>query len=240
MTETHSRTGVGRPGKWWEITMYRVARAGIWAAAKLFGGITITGAENIPKEGSFILAPVHRSNVDFALVALVTKRRMRYIAKDSLFKIAWLSKIWIALGSFPVARGTADRESLRICAEVIESGQPLVLFPEGTRQSGPVVQELFDGVAYLAGKTQVPIIPMGIGGSERTMPKGAKFIHFAKLVLTVGEPMAPPIPTDGGRVGRKALQATTAALGTEMQILFDEAQARTGRPNPALHDEPSS
>ena len=70
-----------------------------------------------------------------------------------IFKITWLSKIWIALGSFPVVRGTADRESLRICAEVIESGQPLVLFPEGTRQSGPVVQELFDGVAYLAGKT---------------------------------------------------------------------------------------
>src|SRR4029077_13224779 len=112
MTETHSRTGVGRPGKWWEITMYRTARAGIWGAAKLFGGITITGTENIPEEGSFILAPVHRSNVDFALVALVTKRRMRYIAKDSLFKVAWLSKIWIALGSFPVVRGTADRESL--------------------------------------------------------------------------------------------------------------------------------
>jgi len=73
-------------------------------------------------------------------------------------------------------RGTADRESLRICAEVIESGQPLVAVPGGHPPvGGPVVQELFDGVAYLAGKTQVPIIPMAIGGSERTMPKGAKF-----------------------------------------------------------------
>ena len=232
----HSRSGIGRPGKAWEIATYRFVRRLIWLVAKVFGRITVVGAENVPREGAFILAPVHRSNVDFALVALVTKRRMRYMGKDSIFKYSVLNRLFFALGAFPVHRGSADREALRVCSEVIESGQPLVMFPEGTRQSGPVVQELFDGTVYVAGKTQVPIVPVGIGGSERVMPKGSKMIRPAKLVLTVGEPLAPPAPTEGGRVGRKALHATTEQLRTEIQVLFDEAQARTGHPNPLLHD----
>ena len=235
-TATHSHTGVGRPGKAWEVAAYRFVRRAIWLVAKLLGRITIVGAENVPTTGAFVLAPVHRSNVDFALVSLVTKRRMRYMGKDSIFKWSFTNKLVIALGAFPVHRGSADREALRVCIEVIESGQPLVMFPEGTRQSGPVVQELFDGTVYVAGKTQVPIVPVGIGGSERAMPKGSKLIHPAKLVLTVGEPIPAPERTEGGRVGRKALRATTEQLRTEIQVLFDEAQARTGHPNPALHD----
>ncbi|MEY4251507.1 MAG: hypothetical protein RL691_388, partial [Actinomycetota bacterium] len=68
-----------------------------------------------------------------------------------------------ALGAFPVTRGSADREALKRCIAVLEAGEPLVLFPEGTRQSGPIVQPLFDGAAYVAVKAGVPIIPVGIG-----------------------------------------------------------------------------
>ncbi|MGI8663214.1 MAG: lysophospholipid acyltransferase family protein [Acidimicrobiales bacterium] len=233
MTVATSHTGVGRPGRRWEIAFYRVTRRAIWVAAKLLGRITVVGAENIPTHGSFVLAPVHRSNIDFALVALVTKRRMRYMGKDSIFRWQIPSKLVIALGAFPVHRGSADREALRVCIEVIDSGQPLVMFPEGTRQSGPVVEELFDGTVYVAGKTQVPIVPVGIGGSERVMPKGARMLHPAKLVLVVGEPIAPPPPTDGGRVGRKAIRNTTEELLTDIQGVFDLAQAMTGHPNAA-------
>ena len=59
---------------------------------------------------------------------------------------------------------------------MLEAGEPLVLFPEGERKSGPIVQPLFDGATYVAVKAGVPIVPVGIGGSERAMPKGAKFI----------------------------------------------------------------
>ena len=60
---------------------------------------------------------------------------------------------------------------------MLERGEPLVLFPEGERKCGPIVQPLFDGAAYIAVKAGVPIVPVGIGGSERAMPKGAKFIY---------------------------------------------------------------
>ena len=217
---------VARQPKRWEIALYRFVRVLIFAVAKVFGRIEIIGRENLPESGIFVLAPVHRSNIDFALASLVTPRRMRYMGKDSIWKIKFLNPLWDALGAFPVHRGAADREALRTSIAVLESGQALVMFPEGTRQTGPVVQALFDGTAYVAAKTQVPIVPVGIGGSERAMPKGAKFIHPSKIVVVIGEPLDPPAPSDAGRTSRRAVKELTDQLHAEIQKLFDEARER--------------
>jgi len=104
------------------------------------------------------------------------------------------------------------------------------LFPEGTRQSGPIVQPLFDGAAYVAVKAGVPIIPVGIGGSERVMPKGSKMIYPRKCVLVVGEPISTPID-EAGRVPRSAVKDVTSRLFDDLQRLFDEAQRLAGTPN---------
>jgi 1-acyl-sn-glycerol-3-phosphate acyltransferase len=215
--------------RWWQVVLYRSVRVLILGVAKLFGRIRIIGSSNIPRDRPYILAPVHRSNIDFALASLVTPRRMRYMGKDSIFKFKALNPFFHALGAFPVHRGAADREALRTSIAVIESGQPLVMFPEGTRQSGPVVQDLFDGTAYVAAKTGVPIVPVGIGGSEAAMPKGSKFIHPTKLVLVVGEPLDAPAPRENGGVSRRAVKELTDQLHGELQKLFDEAEARAGR-----------
>jgi len=211
---------------------YAIVRGLIHLVAKLLGRVTVIGAEKIPTEGAYILAPNHRSNVDFALTAIVTPRPMRYMGKDSIWKSKPLGRFVSMLGAFPVHRGSADRDALRACTDIVNGGSPLVMFPEGTRQSGPIVQDLFDGTAYVAAKTNVPIIPMGIGGSEAMMPKGAKLLHPSKLVLIVGDPIPPPERTAAGRTPRSAVGALTERLHGEIQELFDEAQARAGRPNP--------
>jgi 1-acyl-sn-glycerol-3-phosphate acyltransferase len=217
-----------RPEKRWELAFYRFVRFLVLVVATLFGRVEVHGAARIP-DSPFVLAPVHRSNIDFALVALVTKRRMRYIGKASIWRWDLPGKLITALGAFPVRRGSADREALRTCIELIKLGQPLVMFPEGMRQSGPVVQQLFDGCAYVASKTGVPIVPVGIGGSEAAMPKGSKMIRPSKLVLVVGEPIAAPMLSDGGRVSRRATKELTDQLHAEIQKLFDDAQARVQR-----------
>jgi 1-acyl-sn-glycerol-3-phosphate acyltransferase len=217
---------VARLPKQWEVALYRFVRTLILGVAKLVGRIEIVGTENIPRQGAFVLAPVHRSNIDFALASLLTKRRMRYMGKASIWKYKFLVPLWDALGAFPVQRGAADREALRTSIAVLESGQALVMFPEGTRQSGPVVQELFDGTAYVAAKTQVPIIPVGIGGSEAIMPKGAKFIHPGKVVVVVGQPLEPPPPRPSGGTSRRAVKELTDHLHAEIQKLFDDARLR--------------
>lgn len=99
------------------------------------------------------------------------------MGKDSLFKIKPIASILSSLGGFPVTRGTADLEALKRCLAVLALGEPIVMFPEGTRQFGPTIQPLFDGAAYLAIKAGVPIVPVGIGGTEAVMRKGSKFIY---------------------------------------------------------------
>jgi 1-acyl-sn-glycerol-3-phosphate acyltransferase len=221
----------GPPSRLTKIS-YGIVRGLILAVAKLVGRIQVVGADKVPADGAFILAPVHRSNVDFALTSIVTRRPMRYMGKDSIWKSKLLGRFVSMLGAFPVHRGSADRDAMKACIDIIDGGNPLVMFPEGTRQSGPVVQEMFDGTAYVAAKANVPIIPMGIGGTEAMMPKGAKMIRPTKLVLVVGAPIPPPERTESGRTPRSAVAKLTQQLHDEIQVLFDDAQRRAGKPNP--------
>jgi 1-acyl-sn-glycerol-3-phosphate acyltransferase len=221
-----------RAGTKGELLFYAVVRAVLVGACKVWFRVSIKGRQKVPAEGAFILAPVHRSNLDFALVLVCQKRRMRYLAKDSLWKgDGFWAKVFTALGGIPVARGTADREALRTCVEVLEAGEPLVMFPEGTRQHGPKVEELFDGPAFVQSRTGVPIVPVGIGGSEAAMPKGAKIPKPKKVTVVVGDAL-PFVEHEGSKAKRAAIRDRTAELHTVVQDLFDEAQAAAGTPNP--------
>ena len=220
----------GLPGSFAGRVLYQFVYTIVVGLTRLYTRTTVIGRHNIPKVEPFLLAPIHRSNVDTPLAAAVTRRRLRFMGKDSLWKVPAIGWIMSALGAFPVTRGAADREALRRCIAVLENGEPLVMFPEGTRQSGPTVQPLFDGAAYVAVKAGVPIVPVGIGGSEMVMPKGKKFIRPHKCVVVVGEPITVSLDAEG-RVPRSAVRDVTATLSGELQRLFDEAQRLAGTPN---------
>ncbi|HEX5265131.1 MAG TPA: lysophospholipid acyltransferase family protein [Acidimicrobiales bacterium] len=214
-----------------DLVFYRVCRflsvtvfCGLWFRA------SYEGRENVPASGPYVVAPVHRSNLDTLIVGGLSRRRLRFMGKDSLWKIRFFGALFSALGAFPVHRGSADREALRRSIEVLKGGEPLVMFPEGTRQSGPTVQPLFEGAAYMACRAGVPIVPVGIGGSEAAMPKGSKMIRPVKVHVVVGRPIVPPAPTDGGRVPRAAVHDVTEQLHAELQTLFDAARHRVGDP----------
>ena len=220
-----------RPPTKGELRFYRIISAALLGLCRLWFRVSARGKEHVPAEGAFILAPVHRSNLDFALILVCSRRRMRYLAKDSLWKgQGFWAKVFTALGGIPVARGTADREALRTCVEVIEAGEPLVIFPEGTRQHGPEVQHFFDGPAFVQSRTGVPIVPVGIGGSEGAMPKGSKIPKPRKVRVVIGAPL-PAIEADGPKARRAAIRDRTAELHTVIQDLFDQAQIDAGTPN---------
>ena len=207
-------------------SFYAFGRGTVVGFCRVWMRLSVEGREHVPAKGAFILAPVHRSNMDTPIAAVATRRRMRYLGKDSLWKTKAGSWLLSALGGFPVTRGAIDREALSRCSLLLDAGEPLVLFPEGTRQSGPIVQPLFDGAAYLALKAQVPIVPMGIGGSERVMPKGSKIIWPRKVHAVIGAPIVPAV--NSGRVNRQAVRDLSAELHDQLQSLFDTAQVRAG------------
>ncbi len=208
--------------------IYVVARVFFTGLSKLFWRATFSGIEHIPATGGFIVAPVHRSNIDTFPMIGMTKRYMSFMGKDSLWKTKLSAWFFTGLGGYPVKRGTADREALKMCIGVVTRGEGLVMFPEGTRQFGPKVQPLLDGTAYIASKGNVPIIPIGIGGTEKAMPKGAKMIHFTKVHYELGPPIPAPVGEDGGRPSRAQLHATTEHLHAELQRVFDIARQKVG------------
>lgn len=202
---------------------YRFARFIINLLCRVFWRVRVTGRENIPLSGAFVLAPVHRSNIDTMLACTVTPRRMRYMGKDSLWKNSVTGWLFSALGGFPVTRGTADREALRRCVYVLQSGQPLVMFPEGERKSGAIVEKLFDGAVYVAIKANVPIIPVGIGGSELAMQKGSKMVRPVRCAMVIGKPIDVGT-SDGTRTARSSVKTISEELQLSLQNAFDAAQ----------------
>jgi 1-acyl-sn-glycerol-3-phosphate acyltransferase len=197
---------------------YRLCAGIVAVLAKVFFHPSVTGAENIPLTGPVLIAPIHRSNVDFALTLFISKRKVFFMAKDSLFRVPLLGPLITHLGAFPVKRGSADRESMTLSEEVLRQGHALVLFPEGTRKEGRAVAPLHDGAMFVAARTGATIVPVGIGGSDKAMPKGAKFPRFSKIRIVVGAPIHPP--SSEGRVARSALAAKSEELRAALEAAY--------------------
>ncbi|MGH9296348.1 MAG: lysophospholipid acyltransferase family protein [Acidimicrobiales bacterium] len=232
-----------RPPTPGELVLYRACRViSVGASRVMFPGKVI-GRENLPATGAYILAPVHRSYVDWLVVARVTKRRLRYIAKAEIWKSRPVGALIGALGAFPVNRSGADREALERCRMVLAGGEPLVMFPEGTRRSGPKVEDLREGVAYLALHAGVPVVAVGIGGSEDSMPRGAKVPRPHRVDLVIAPPLVPPsaegrregrgggggdgepgTATRPARISRRSVRDFSDSLEATIQSAFDEAQ----------------
>jgi len=189
----------------------------------------VVGLEHVPSSGPVILAPVHRSFADFGFASFCTRRMLFFMAKDSLWEKKWLGRLLLYVGAFPVHRESADREALQRAQDVLDKGQVLVLFPEGTRREGRPIEDLMEGAAFLSARTGAPIVPIGIGASDLAMPKGQAIPRPYTIQVVIGEAIDPPARTGGGRVSRSAVHAATADLVVKLQAVYDEAKAKTGR-----------
>ena len=199
----------------------------------------IRGRHNLPTRGQVIVAPGgHRSNLDSLLAGMAVRRSPFYMAKDSLFKSRFWSSFIRLFGGFPVARDKLDRRALETAVKVLERGDVLIVFPEGARQEGPKLQPLFVGVAWLSAKTGAPVIPLGIGGSQKVMPIGKIIPRPHRIRMILGEPMPPPETGKSTRASREARDAFTRNLSEKLQALFDEAQEWAGTPNAAAAQHP--
>ena len=211
---------------------YRGCRVAARLLSKLLWRVQIEGSDNVPEVGPVILAPIHRSNLDFLLVSNATRRHLWYMAKDSLWKSRALGRLLDSLGAFPVKRGFADRDAFDLSRRVLEEGKVLILFPEGTRRSGSRVDELQEGAAYLALKTGACIVPVGIAGSEEAMPKGAHWFKLTKVYLYVAPPIHPQQVFRGrrGHLPRSAVSALNENLRVALQHSFEMAKSRLASP----------
>ena len=183
------------------------------------------GKEHLDTSNPVIVAPTHRSNLDAPLLVTLNPRMFHFLAKESLFSPRSLGWFMSALGGIPISRGAGDREALKAAQTLIEKGESIVIFPEGTRQKGDKVGEVFDGTAFLAARTGANVIPVGIAGTEDSLPSGAKFPKRTRVCCVVGKPMELSNP-DGGRISAPQRRNFSNDLALCLQDVFDEALAR--------------
>jgi 1-acyl-sn-glycerol-3-phosphate acyltransferase len=205
---------------------YRVVRAIVLSICKVLFRVRVTGREHVPRKGVYIVAPSHRSILDVPFAAFITRRRIRFMAKKELFSTRLGRAAFHVLGAIPVDRGATDRAALRACQEALDAGEPVGVFPEGTRNGGPTLGTMHDGVAYLALKLGVPIVPVGIGGSEEIMASGKLLPRIRKVVIIIGTPLEPPAREGTRR--RSEVTGLTEELRVELQRCFDDALVAAG------------
>lgn len=206
---------------------YAFARVIVLSLCKILFRVTVKGRENVPPSGAYIVAPSHRSLIDTPFTAFVTKRRIRFMAKKELFQNPVGKWLFSSLGGIPVDRGSATaRTALKAIEGALRAGEPAAVFPEGTRNYGPEIEELFDGAAYLSVKLGLPIVPVGIGGSEQILASGKVLPRLQRVALVIGAPIYPP--ESAGTRKRSDLQGITADLKVSLQDLFTEALQTAG------------
>ncbi len=206
------------------LAFYACCRAFVVGVSRIYYPGRVVGGDLLPRTGAYILAPIHRSYVDWLVAARVTRRRLRFLVKAEVWKVRAVGRLIELLGAFPVHRGSADRESLARCLEVLAVGEPLVLFPEGTRQHGNDVGELLEGAAYLALRANVPIFPLGLAGTEGAMPRGKKVPRPSRVLLVIGAPLHPARADLARRVSRRETAELTAALREGIQSASERAR----------------
>ncbi|WP_419925846.1 lysophospholipid acyltransferase family protein [Candidatus Poriferisocius sp.] len=214
----------------------RLARAVFGAYFRCYA----RGRRNLPRAGGVIIAPTHRSNLDTLLVGASAGRPLRYFAKSGLFRGPITTRFLVTMGAFPVRREMVDRSALKAALTVLEAERALVVFPEGERKSGVHIHPLLDGVAWLAAKAQVPVMPVAVGGTERAMGIGVRMPRPRTVRIVWGEPLAPPEVDDRGRQSRESLIAYSAELREVLQSMFDDLQQELGIPVERPGDSPQA
>lgn len=204
---------------------YRFARALILGVCSLLFRVRVRGREHVPASGPYVLAPTHRSILDIPFAAYVTRRRVRFMGKKELWESRLGALVFSALGGFPVDRA-AGTAAVKAALSVLAAGEPVVVFPEGTRREGTRIEGLHQGAAYLAVKTAVPIVPVGIGGSEAILARGKVIPRLRRVAVVVGEPLVPKQPEK--TFDRDDVRRLTHELEGELQRLFDRAFALAG------------
>ncbi len=161
-----------------------------WLAVPLFGGpyrCRASGSHHLPSDGPAIVITNHHSNVDPVVVGMIFDRPLRYMAKKELFR--WRPLAWLitTLGAFPIDRGAGDREALRTSLDVLERGEVLLMFPEGTRFCDREVHPFLPGVGMIALRSGAPVVPMAMEGTQRMMRDGRPRLPTLRAV--VGPPL---------------------------------------------------
>jgi 1-acyl-sn-glycerol-3-phosphate acyltransferase len=154
-----------------------------------YNRLSIKWTEPLPKDRNVIVACNHCSNLDPLLVGRAFPRRLRYFAKEELFRPFIFGKIIRILGAVPVSRNNnvSAAGALKGFFKFLEEGRDVLIFPEGSRSTDGKMLPLEAGVGLIACHSKAPILPVLIKGSHEAMPPGSAMVKPAKITVEFGK-----------------------------------------------------
>ncbi|MEM8671063.1 MAG: lysophospholipid acyltransferase family protein [Planctomycetota bacterium] len=171
----------------------------VWLAIQMFCWLTfavwfryrVRGREHVPKEGPALFLINHQSFLDPLLVPLWFRRPVSFLARDSLFTVPIVGWVLRSTYVIPINRDSPGRSSVQASINVLKSGNLLGIFPEGTRTRDGEVGRFQSGFLMMLRRYPAPVIPVGISGAEKAMPRGSIWIRPRSIRVAVGEPIDP-------------------------------------------------
>src|SRR3954452_4421174 len=205
--------------------MYSVLHAVVPPLAKVIWRPSVTGLENVPRTGPVILASNHRSFADSLVIPIVAPRKVVFLAKSDYFTGTGikgrLSRLWFGgLGMLPVDRddSKAALASLDTALEVLGRGEAFGIYPEGTRSRDGRLYRGRTGMAHLALTAGVPVVPVGLSGTEKVQPVGSNRPRIVPITVTFGEPIQVAGRFDGVPAGRARRQVTDEVMAAIQRL----------------------
>lgn len=200
---------------------YLPARPYGLALFRCYFRLTFTGIENIPATGPAILVPNHTSFLDPPLLSAVVPRVVYFLMLHTLYYHRWLHWLFSRLPCIPMKRGSiASTTALRMCLEALNHGQVLCVFPEGGISLENKASGIKSGAALLASRTQAPIIPVGIRGSEDALPLKHILPRPRRISMRFGAPIF--IPSTDTRDKELLQTITEKTMATIRTLLAEE------------------
>ena len=198
-------------------------------AFRLIMKMEVQGVENFPLSGPVVIACNHVTNFDVFPMQLSLPRPIFYMAKAELFKF-WIMDVALRdLGAFPVYRGEKDQWAMKHARRVLENGQALGMFPEGTRNKGSGLGVAKTGTARMAIEASCPIVPMVLTGTDRFFKD---FPHRATVTVKLLPPLLPKSGETPLSLSDRLMFSMAAALPEDMRGVYAEIPTGLGKTKP--------
>ncbi len=179
----------------------------------LFVRVRVNDADKMPREGGLVVAANHESMLDMFMIGYRVPRYIKWMAKEELFKNKLIAKFITACGAYPVKRSARDVSAARTTFEMLEKGEPVGIFPQGTRSKGNGrAHKAKHGVAKFAVEADVPVQPVAIWGKIRL---------FGRVYVRFGDPIRLPQSTDDTKYTKEEYQKMSQEILDTIYMLME-------------------
>ena len=216
--------------------VYGLSKFLCWLFFRLGYDFEVTGQEHVPRRGGCIIASNHVSFLDPVVIGTACPRRLTFMARHTLFDHPLLRAWLTGVGAMPLNREESDPSAVRGALQCLRRGQPIALFPEGTRQESGRLGTAKRGVGLLATLARVPVVPAYLHGTYEALPRDADGLRRSKIRVAFGPPIAyttasaPPAspsgdPPGGAQAGERASRADQERIAREVTTAWQQLAA---------------